>query len=94
MKKYTRISLEEREKIYLCQKAGLNISAIAKELCRHKSTISRELKKYFNDLLGYMPDRAHAIYQAGLSRNKALFLDERLQEYGHIKDSNATYLCF
>lgn len=81
MKKYTRISLEEREKIYIWQKAGLNISTIARELCRHKSTISRELRKYFDDLLGYLPDRAHAVCQVRLSRNKALFLDERLQEY-------------
>jgi transposase, IS30 family len=81
MKKYTRISLEEREKIYLLQKQDIDITAIAKALGRHKSNISRELKKCKDDPLGYTPDRAHAMYRAGLSRNKALFLDPNLQDY-------------
>ena len=81
MKKYTRISFEEREKIYLLQKQDINITSIAKELGRHKSSISKELKKCKDDPLGYIPDRAHAMYRDGLSRNKALFLDERLQDY-------------
>ena len=81
MKKYTRISLEEREKIYLLQKQDIDITAIAKALGRHKSNISRELKKCKDDPLRYIPDRAHAMYRAGLSRNKALFLDPNLQDY-------------
>ena len=81
MKKYTRISLEEREKIYLLQKQDIDITAIAKALGRHKSNISRELKKCKDDPLGYISDRAHAMYRAGLSRNKALFLDPNLQDY-------------
>jgi IS30 family transposase len=85
MKKYTRISLEEREKIYLLQKQDINISSIAKELGRHKSSISNELKKCKDDPLGYIPDRAHGMYRAGLSRNKALFLDKNLQNYVILK---------
>lgn len=81
MSGYTRISLEEREKIYLLQKQNFNITGIARELGRHKSNISRELKRCENDPLGYIPDRAHAIYRAGLSRNRALFLDKILQDY-------------
>ena len=81
MKKYTRISFEEREKIYLLKKQEINITSIAKELGRHKSNISRELKRCKEDPLGYIPDRAHAMYRAGLSRNKSLFLDKNLQDY-------------
>jgi hypothetical protein len=73
MPEYTRISFEEREKIYLLQKQGLNVTSIAKELDRHKSNISRELKRCKEDPLGYIPDRSHAVYRAGLLRNKALF---------------------
>jgi len=81
MSSYTRISLEEREKIYLLQKQGLNITSISKELNRHKSNISREVRRCADDPLGYIPDRAHAMYKFGLSRNKALFLDKNLQNY-------------
>ena len=85
MSEYTRISFEEREKIYLLEKQGLNIASIAKELCRHKSNIYRELNRCADDPLGYIPDRAHALYKAGLSRNKALFLDKSLQDYVILK---------
>jgi IS30 family transposase len=81
MKKYTRISLEEREKIYLLLKKNLNVSTIAKELGRNKSNISREIRRCKDNHLGYIPDRAHAMYRAGLSRNKALFLEKNLQDY-------------
>jgi IS30 family transposase len=75
MSEYRRISLEEREKIYLLQKQGLNITSLSKELSRHKSNISRELKRCVDDRLGYIHDRA------GLLRNKDLFSDKGLQEY-------------
>ncbi len=41
MKKYTRITLEEREIIYLLLQEGSTISCIANNLCRNKSSISR-----------------------------------------------------
>ena len=66
MSEYTRISLEEREKIYMLQKENLNITSIARELGRHKSSISRELKRCSSDPLGYIPDRAHFIYRINL----------------------------
>ena len=81
MKKYTRISLEEREKIYLLLRQGLNITCIAKILQRNKSSISRELK----NPLGYIPDRAHFIYRINLSRNKLLFQNKELQNYVLLK---------
>ncbi len=81
MKKYTRISLEEREKIYLLLRQGLNITCIARLLQRNKSSISRELKRSISDPLGYILDRAHFIYRIKLSRNKLLFQSEELQDY-------------
>lgn len=81
MKKYTIISLKERKIIYLLLQEGSNISCIANNLCRNKSSISRELKRFFNHSLGYMPDRAHNLYRSGLSRNKALFSNKQLQDY-------------
>ena len=56
MLEYRRISFEEREKIYLLQKQNFNITSIARELRRNKSSISRELKRCINDPLGYIPD--------------------------------------
>ena len=81
MPEYRRISLEEREKIYLLQKQNFNITSIARELGRNKSNISRELRRCANDPLGYMPDRAHTMYKNGLTRNKPLFSDKKLQDY-------------
>ena len=45
MKYYNRISLEERGNINRCLKLGMNITKIAENLNRSKSTISREIKR-------------------------------------------------
>jgi len=42
---YQQLTLEERSMIYGFCKAGFSISKIANELNRHKSTISREIKR-------------------------------------------------
>lgn len=78
---YKRLSLEEREKIYLLQKEHYSINAIALDLDRHKSTISRELKRGKDDKLGYLPDKSHDQYLAGLARKKELFLNYKLRDY-------------
>ena len=59
MSRYKRLSLEEREKIYLLQRNNLSGLEIAKMLNRHKSTISRELRRFKGEELGYLPDKAH-----------------------------------
>jgi IS30 family transposase len=59
MKKYNRITLNEREKIYNLMRVGHNHTIIAKKLNRHKSSISRELKRCSVSQLGYLPDRAN-----------------------------------
>ena len=58
MRKYNRIKLEEREKIYILVQGGHSCTYIANKLSRHKSTISRELSRCRGDKLGYLPDRA------------------------------------
>ncbi len=73
MSSYTRLSLEEKEKIYQLNKDSCNISVIAKVLKRHKSTISRELDRYKEYDLGYLPDKAHDQYRSKLSRRRCLF---------------------
>jgi transposase, IS30 family len=78
---YRRLSLEEREKIYLLQKTCNSKTEISKFLGRHKSTISRELNRFKDSPLGYLPDKAHIQYKSELSRNKALFLCPKLQGF-------------
>lgn len=78
---YRRLSLEEREKIYLLQKTCNSKTEISKLLGRHKSTISRELNRFKDSPLGYLPDKAHIQYKSELSRNKALFLCPKLQGF-------------
>lgn len=80
MSRYKRLSLEEREKIYLLQRNNLSGLEIAKMLNRHKSTISRELRRFKGEELGYLPDKAHLQYKSKLSRNKERFLCNKLQE--------------
>ena len=77
---YKRLSLEEREKIYLLQRDSFAGSEIAKILGRHKATISRELSRFKGEDIGYLPDKAHMQYRSKLFRNKALFSCPKLQE--------------
>jgi IS30 family transposase len=79
MSRYKRLSLEEREKIYLLQRKNVKSAEMAKILNRHKSTISRELQRFKGEELGYLPDKAHLQYKSKLSRNKERFLCDKLQ---------------
>lgn len=60
MKKYNRLTLEERIEIEKLRENKVSISLIAKKLNRAKSTISREIKnyKYFNS---YQALKAHRV---------------------------------
>ena len=55
---YQQLTLEERSMIYGFCKAGFSITEIAIELNRHKSSISRELKRNRGDR-GYRPKQAN-----------------------------------
>ena len=68
MIKYTRISLSEREKIFKLYIEKHSGSYIAKELCRNKSSISRELGRCSKDPLVYLPDRAENDKKIKLAR--------------------------
>jgi len=80
MQYYNRLSLEERENIRHYLESGKNITAIAKDLDRSKSTISREIKRgSINN--SYCPSYSEERFISKLSRNKALFLDSNLRNF-------------
>ena len=60
MSKYYQLTLEERYHIYGLKRAGYSITNIAAELKRHKSTISRELKRNIKSR-GWRPLLAHTL---------------------------------
>ncbi|OOZ27296.1 helix-turn-helix domain-containing protein, partial [Solemya velum gill symbiont] len=57
---YTQLTQEERYQIQALMKAGHNQTEIAKILGRHKSTVSRELRRN-RGLRGYRPKQAHRL---------------------------------
>ncbi len=60
MKNYTQLTLKERETIFEMKQSGKKNTEIAKEIKRHESTISRELRcNRYNDAIEYTPDKAH-----------------------------------
>jgi IS30 family transposase len=63
MTKYTHLSLDEREKLYIMRKQGLAFADIGKKLGRNPSSLSREYRR--NQELrfdvGYLPDTAHKL---------------------------------
>ena len=60
---YTHLTQEERYQIAILAKASHGQSAIAQLMNRHKSTISRELRRN-RGLRGYRPKQAHEFSQA------------------------------
>lgn len=59
MKKYTHLTLPERERIYLLHcRDELGVREIARLLKRDPGSISREVRRNQNNYLGYLPDRA------------------------------------
>jgi len=59
---YTQLTQEERYQIYALLKAGLNQTEIAMILNRHKSTISREIRRN-TGLRGYRPQQAQRLME-------------------------------
>lgn len=57
---YTQLTQEERYQIHALMKAGHNQTEIAKVLGRHKSTISREIRRN-RGLRGYRPKQAQRL---------------------------------
>ena len=59
---YTHLTQDERYQIAILAKASHGQSAIAQLMNRHKSTISRELRRN-RGLRGYRPKQAHDFSQ-------------------------------
>jgi len=59
---YTHLTQDERYQIAILSKAGHDQSAIAQLMNRHKSSISRELRRN-RGLRGYRPKQAHQLAQ-------------------------------
>ncbi len=57
---YTQLAQEERYQIRGLLKAGYNLSEIAQEMSRHRSTISREIRRNSGQR-GYRPAQAHRL---------------------------------
>ena len=55
---YERVTEGERNQIYALRQAGKGINEIARQLGRHKSTVSREVKRNAGQR-GYRPRQAH-----------------------------------
>ena len=87
--KYHQITQEERYQIYALKKEGLSQTAIAKNLSRDKSTISRELKRN-KGLRGYRPSQAEEMAK---SRETLKSKSKRLNEsiIGYIKEKIKLY---
>lgn len=79
--KYHRLTQEERYQIYALKKEGLSQSAIARNIGKNKSTISRELKRNRGQK-GYRPKQAHKLYvQREKSKLKHIRLGKKQIEY-------------
>jgi IS30 family transposase len=63
LKKYTHLTLEEREKLYAWKEKGLKLREIGRKLDRSHSTLSRELKKNQKYGKQYLPCHAQARYE-------------------------------
>ena len=96
----THLRLEERERLAVLRAAGLSLHAIARQLGRAASTISRELRRNALPKGGYLPVHAEGCYlerrrrPAILERDAKLgrFVRERLLEGWTVPEQIAGWL--
>src|SRR3712207_8826374 len=74
----THLRLEERERLAVLKAEGLGLRAIARQLGRAASTISRELRRNALPRGGYLPVHAEGCYLERRQRPAVLERDERL----------------
>ena len=81
MGKYTQITEWERYQIAILRKEGFNITQIAKRLGRHRSSISREMRRNTNWKGVWTPSKAQEKAQARRwkSRKKPQFTQQEFQ---------------
>lgn len=81
MKGYTHLAAEERDRLTLLRASGMGVRAMARELGRAASTVSRELRRNALPRGGYRPDHAEGAYLLRRQRQAVLERDERLRRY-------------
>lgn len=81
MKKYTHLSLKEREEIFEMRRNKLTVRLISEKLNRDKSTIAREVKRNkYSDSISYLPDRAH-----NMARKRKYKYELKINRFPEIK---------
>src|SRR4051794_29011680 len=77
----THLELGERERLAALKAEGLSLRAIARQLGRAASTVSRELRRNALPKGGYLPVHAEGCYLARRQRPAVLERDERLGRF-------------
>src|SRR3954464_10496142 len=77
----THLELEERERLAALKAEGLSLRAIARQLGRAASTVSRELRRNALPKGGYLPVHAEGCYLERRQRPAVLERDERLGRF-------------
>ena len=79
MTTFNHLTQEERYHIYIMHKKNISLGEIAEDMGRHKSTISRELRRNKGNC-GYRYQQAHIKAQRRhLDKPKAIKLDEEMK---------------
>jgi IS30 family transposase len=77
----THLELEERERLAALRAAGLSLRAIARQLGRAASTVSRELRRNALPRGGYLPVHAEGCYRERRQRPAILERDAKLARF-------------
>src|SRR3954464_1794367 len=77
----THLTLEERERLAALKAEGLSLRAIARQLGRAASTISRELRRNALPRGGYLPVHAEGCYLERRQRPAVLERDAKLRRF-------------
>ncbi len=77
MKGYGHLTINEREDIAILHAKGLGVRAIGREVNRHHSTISREIKKVEGE---YGATKAQARYESNRKNSKGKLIFEENPE--------------
>lgn len=83
--RYDQLTLDERKLIFQLREAKMSVPRIAERLCRHRSTIHREIRRNWHDdgpwLRGYFPQAAQARTDRRRRRRCKLHQDPDLARY-------------
>lgn len=81
MRKYTQLTHEERARMYELRQSKSSITQIALALGRHRTTVTRELKRNAAPPGHYWPDTAQRLARERRRKGCLLDRDEALQEF-------------